>query len=73
MIKVDTQLLLQKRDSSSLTQGQIAKNIGVAQSTYTMIETGHRLPSVKVAVKLGHLLGFNWWELYVEINDDNKA
>lgn len=40
-------------------QSKVAKEIGIAQSTYASIETGYRTPSVDTAKKLQMCLGSN--------------
>lgn len=47
-----------------LKQADVAETIGVSQQMYSLIETGRRLPSVKVAKRLGALLGFDWCAFY---------
>lgn len=37
------------------TQAEIAKEIGVGQSTYAMYETGKRIPSDEVKIKIAKL------------------
>lgn len=71
MITINTQLLIEKR--GTLSQRAVAKAIRISQSSYTMIEAGHRRPSVEVAMKLGRALGFDWWLLYIEVPDTNST
>lgn len=43
-----------------MTQNEVAEKSGVERAYYTMIELGSRNPSVEVAKKIAHTLGFNW-------------
>lgn len=45
------------RKRCGITQMQLAEIIGVDQSTISQWETGHALPSLKIAVKLANALG----------------
>lgn len=42
------------------SQYAIAKEAGIAQSTYASIETGARAPSVKTAKMIADVLNFDW-------------
>lgn len=46
------------------SQALLAKEIGIAQSTYASIEVGTRRPSVKMAKKIAAFLGFNWAKFF---------
>lgn len=46
------------------SQSKIAKEIGIAQSTYASIETGYRTPSVETAKKIASVLGFRWTKFF---------
>ncbi|MBR3544706.1 MAG: helix-turn-helix transcriptional regulator [Oscillospiraceae bacterium] len=52
-----------------MTQAQVAAEIGIARESYTNIENGVRKPSVKVAMRLGAVLGFDWVEIYADDDD----
>lgn len=52
--------LREERFKHGLTQAELANNIGVASTTYAMIEQGNRNPSVGVAKKIAKELNFNW-------------
>lgn len=76
--KINIDLLLDRRNKANLTHEAIANRIYISSSTYSMIEAGYRRPSVDVAMKLGRLLEFDWWKLFIESPDgpgsepDNK-
>lgn len=46
------------------TQAEIAKEINVGQSTYAMYETGKRIPSDAVKIKLAKLFGKTVQEIF---------
>jgi putative transcriptional regulator len=43
-----------------LTQEDVARLAGIARSTYALIETGKRDPSVRLAKKIAKALKFEW-------------
>ena len=55
------------------SQSKVAKEIGIAQSTYASIETGYRTPSVETAKKIADVLGFTWTRFFENVEEtDNK-
>ena len=46
------------------TQSEIAKEIDVGQSTYAMYETGKRIPSDAVKIKIANLYGKTVQEIF---------
>lgn len=50
--------LVEKRGNKS--QYEIAKEIGIPQSTYASIESGSRNPSVQMAKRIALSMGFDW-------------
>lgn len=55
------------------SQSKVAKEIGIAQSTYASIETGYRTPSVETAKKIADVLGFPWTRFFENAEEtDNK-
>ena len=61
--------LAKYRKQKGLSQTQLAKLIGVAQSTIAMIETGKITPSLRTALKLARVLGTTVEELF-PLEDD---
>ena len=56
------------------SQSKVAKEIGIAQSTYASIETGYRTPSVETAKKIADVLGFPWTRFFENSEElDNKT
>ena len=56
--------LRERRRQLGFTQNQIAKLSGIKQGYYTQIENGKRTPSVKLAKKLGEILGVDWTKFF---------
>ncbi|WP_017187233.1 helix-turn-helix transcriptional regulator [Alkalibacillus haloalkaliphilus] len=52
--------LIRLRKMKGLTQCEVAEMVGVARTTYAMIESNERNPSVKVAKKIAKALNFRW-------------
>lgn len=61
------------RIDKCLTMKQVGFEVGIAESTYSLIESGKRRPSPEVAQKLGKLLGFDWTEFYTNSIDYDKT
>ena len=48
------------RESKGYTQESLANKIGIAKTTYSSYEQGHRQPSIANAKKLGLALDIPW-------------
>lgn len=48
------------RETAGLTQLQVAKKAKIHRGYYSMIESGHRSPGLKLAKRLGIILNFDW-------------
>lgn len=48
------------RIDADMKQVEVAKQVGISQQMYWLIENGVRRPSVKTAKKIAAVLGFNW-------------
>ena len=46
------------------SQACIAKEVGVSQQYYSLVESGKRTPSVPVAKKIAAILGFEWTRFF---------
>lgn len=53
-------LLEERRKNKQITQQAIADKIGVSRQYYNELENGKRLPSVKIAKKIGVILDVDW-------------
>ena len=58
------EIFRQKREQLSMTQQELAKALGVAQTTISGVETGKFVLSISRAKKFAGLGMFNWVELY---------
>ncbi len=58
--------LSQQRQARGMTQQQVAELTGLHQAAYCNIESGKRKPSVKIAKRIGEVLGFDWTILFDE-------
>lgn len=56
ILKAKTKLFLE-RTKRQLTQNQVAINLGITRSGYSLIENGHRNPSWAVAQRLEQFFG----------------
>ena len=52
--------LVDARKAKNMTQEQVAKQAGIARTTYTMIENGERGISVTVAKSVAIILDVDW-------------
>lgn len=59
---IEMKWLEEKRGKKS--QKQVAKEAGITQQHYSLIEHGDRKPSVPVAKKIAAVLGFDWTRFY---------
>ena len=55
------------------TRAEVAAEIGIAQSTYTGIETESRKPSVATAKRIGAALGFDWTKFYEDDTEEEAV
>jgi transcriptional regulator with XRE-family HTH domain len=56
--------LIELRKAKSLTQLELARTVGVANSAINKYELGLRRPTIKIAVKLADVLGFDWHRFF---------
>ena len=54
------------RKKANLTQSALSELCGCGRTTICMIENGNLKPSVKLAKKIGSVLGFDWTLFYEE-------
>ena len=52
--------LQEERLKKEKTHDDVAREAGIKRAYYTMIENATRDPSVKVAKRIAHVLGFDW-------------
>ncbi|MDO7785828.1 helix-turn-helix domain-containing protein [Desulforamulus aquiferis] len=61
------------REAKGLSQNQLAKNAGMAQSAVHFIENGKRDPGTRTLQKLAKALGVSEQELLSELEDRPQA
>ena len=54
------------------SQYEVAREIGIPQSTYASIETGARRPSVTMAKKIAKVMGFQWTKFYEDQDEQEN-
>lgn len=65
--------LRDSRKEAGLTQTALSELCGCGRTTICMIENGKLLPSVKLAKKIGNVLGFDWTLFYEDIKLRNQG
>lgn len=60
------------REEHKMSQDDVAKAAGIAQASYSNIESGKRAPSVSVAKKIASALDFDWTRLYEEAEPEEE-
>jgi DNA-binding XRE family transcriptional regulator len=53
-----------RKESSDMTQKELAKKVGISRTMITEVENGNANPSVKVAKRIAAVLGFDWTRFY---------
>jgi len=56
--------LIKIREEKGLSQATIAKQAGIVQQSYQLIEKGTNTPRPETAKKIGNVLGFPWMCFY---------
>lgn len=56
--------LREARFQKDLRAWEVARKAGICENYYSKIELGLRRPSVKLAQKLGEILGFSWTKFF---------
>lgn len=55
-----------KREELGYTQESFAKKVGIAKTTYSSYEQGHRNPTVQTAKKMAKILNVSWTLFFEE-------
>ncbi len=61
------------RKQRNLTVEEVAKAVGITQPALSMIENGHRNPSMNVAFKLANFFGVSIEDLFPQYKDTTKS
>lgn len=59
-MKVEENIVLEKRKELKLTQEEIAKKLNISRQYYNAIENFKKSPSVDLAKELADILGLEW-------------
>jgi transcriptional regulator with XRE-family HTH domain len=59
--------LIATRKNQGLRQQDVASMVGIARSTYMMIEIGERDPSPEVAIGIASVLRFRWSKFFAHL------
>jgi putative transcriptional regulator len=59
-VKVEENIVLEKRKELKLTQEDIAKKLNISRQYYNAIENFKKSPSVDLAKELADILGLEW-------------
>jgi DNA-binding XRE family transcriptional regulator len=57
-----------RKESSDMTQKELANKVGISRTMITEIENGNANPSVKVAKRIAAVLGFDWTRFYEDVH-----
>ena len=63
-MKLSREWLKKLRLEQSLNHEGVANAANIHRAYYTMIESGHRTPSVEVAKRIAAVLGFPWTRFF---------
>lgn len=63
--------LLEKRKNKKLTMREVALIAKIAESSFSLIESGQRNPSVSVAKRIAKLLDFDWTKFFDSVSEEN--
>lgn len=56
--------LVQARNAKGMSQADVAKQSGIVQQSYQLIEKGVNRPRVETAQRIGAVLGIPWLRFY---------
>lgn len=59
--------LRDKRKEMGLTMKQVAEMVRTSEANISLIETGKRHPTVRLAKRLGKLLGVPWTDFFKDV------
>jgi len=72
MPPVRTQLVA-ARKKAGLSQGEIARRVGVSRQFYSMVENGVKNPSLEVAFRIADVLGADPRDLFGDVLTEKRA
>ncbi len=66
-MQIKREWMIEAREKKSLTQMELAKQIGISHRTIGHFETGYRTPSIVFAKKVAKALDVDWTKFYEHI------
>ena len=64
--------LVQARNAKGMSQADVAKQSGIVQQSYQLIEKGVNRPRIETAQRIAAVLGFEWTRFYEEEEDSDE-
>lgn len=65
--------LIELREKKSYSQSEVAKQSGIVQQSYQLIEIGKNTPRPETAKRIGAVLDFPWTRFYSEVNKNDNV
>jgi len=65
--------LVAARKKAGLSQGEIARRVGVSRQFYSMVENGVKNPSLEVAFRIADALGADPRELFGDVLTEKRV
>ena len=63
--------LVQARNAKGMSQADVAKQSGIVQQSYQLIEKGVNRPRIETAQRIGAVLGIPWLRFYEDEDGEN--
>ncbi len=58
--------LVRERERCGLSQAEVAKQSGIVQQSYQLIEKGTNNPRPGTAIRIAEVLGIDWKRFFIE-------
>ena len=65
--------LVRERVKNGLSQAQVAKQSGIVQQSYQLIENGTNTPRPETAKRIASVLGISWVRFYEDEEDGGET
>ena len=63
--------MVQARNAKGMSQADVAKQSGIVQQSYQLIEKGVNRPRIETAQRIGAVLGIPWLRFYEDEDGEN--
>lgn len=63
--------LVQARNAKGMSQADVAKQSGIVQQSYQLIEKGVNRPRIETAQRIGAVLGIPWLRFYEDEDSES--